>query len=75
MALTTRNDNRLTAKQVDYMELTNARKDGDCKKVKVRGGISLQLGCCNIFDPEGPHVQTFRCGSCEYRIMRKPDVD
>lgn len=67
-------DNRKTAAQAGYMELTNAHKDADCKKVRVERGISLHLGCCNLFDPDGPHVQSFKCGTCEYRIMRKPNA-
>ena len=65
-------DHRISSADAGYMELTNARKDADCKKVRVRGGISLALACCNRFEPDGAHVQSFKCGTCEYRIMEKP---
>jgi len=59
-------DDRLSAKQAGYMELKGAVKDGDCKKVRVEGGISHDLGCCNEFFPSGSHVHSFRCGTCKY---------
>ena len=65
-------DNRDTAREAGYMELTNARKDGDCDKVRVPGGVSLHLGCCNYFKPDGAHVQSFRCGTCKHKEMHKP---
>ena len=58
--------NRLTAAQAGYMELSGAKKDGDCRKVAVEGGISQELGCCNEFQPESGETQRFRCGDCEY---------
>jgi hypothetical protein len=61
--------NKITASKAGYMELTNARKDSDCSKVNVPGGVSLALGCCNFFEPEGTYVQTFRCGTCEYKYL------
>ena len=57
---------RLTAAQAGYMELAGAVKDGDCKKVKVEGGISKERGCCNEFQPEDGKVAQFRCGKCVY---------
>ena len=59
---------RLTAKQVDYMELKGAHKDADCDKVYVVGGISKELGCCNAFKPRDSKVDELRCGEC--RFMR-----
>lgn len=59
-------DSRLTAKQVAYMELAGAKKDSDCRKVNVSGGISSKLGCCNEFQPKNSDVSAFRCGTCEY---------
>lgn len=48
------------------MELEGARKDGDCAKVQVAGGVSKERGCCNFFEPDGRGVKAFRCGLCEY---------
>ena len=59
-------DGRLSASEAGYMELQGAHKDADCRKVKVDGGVSKQLGCCNEFQPESKSVQQFRCGNCEY---------
>lgn len=59
-------DNRITAAVAGYMELEGAVKDGDCKIVRVDGGISKQLGCCNHFEPESSAVKQFRCGTCTF---------
>ncbi len=56
---------KLTAKSAGYMELTDAKKDGDCAIVMVRGGVSKQLGCCNKYLPQ-PGAKEFRCGKCIY---------
>lgn len=61
-------DKRLSAKSVAYMELKGAVKDADCKKVRVEGGVSSDLGCCNAFQPDGDSVRSFRCGTCEYLV-------
>ena len=58
-------DVRVAGDKVGYMELSGAVKDGDCHKVAVEGGVSSQLGCCNIFDPL-KRANQFRCGTCEY---------
>jgi hypothetical protein len=47
-----------------YMELAYARKDATCKIVK--GQVSGELGCCNLFQPESKDTDEFRCGTCEY---------
>ena len=60
-------DSRLSAAQAGYMELADAKKDADCRKVAVADGISSELGCCNEFQPETKDTQRFRCGDCEYR--------
>lgn len=57
---------RMTASAAGYMELSGAKKDADCVKVYVKGGVSKDLGCCNEFQPESKAVQEFRCGKCEY---------
>jgi hypothetical protein len=57
--------------QSGYMELAGARKDADCGKVEVKGGISMELGCCNYFEPENSSVSAFRCGNCEYHEQKK----
>jgi hypothetical protein len=48
------------------MELQGATKDGDCSKVDVEGGVSLDRGCCNEFEPEDEQTDTFSCGNCKY---------
>lgn len=47
-----------------YMELTGASNDATCRK--VQGGISQELGCCNLFEPKDTHVTRFKCGSCQH---------
>ncbi len=53
------------------MELQGAKKDGDCSKVSVIGGISRQLGCCNLYEAKNKSVTEFRCGVCEYAKAAK----
>lgn len=48
------------------MELAGAQKDGACSKVDVQGGVSLDLGCCNFYEPQDPSVDQFKCGECKY---------
>jgi hypothetical protein len=48
------------------MELQGATKDGDCSKVDVQGGVSLDRGCCNEFEPQDASTDTFSCGNCKY---------
>lgn len=60
---------RVDSKIAGYMELPGAQKDGDCVRVKVAGGISKRLGCCNLFEPE-KGVKLFSCGTCEYVTER-----
>lgn len=64
---------RISAKQAGYMELPGAKKDGDCRKVEVEGGISQKLGCCNLFEQGKGAENQFRCGTCEYHIKAKDD--
>lgn len=52
--------------QAGYMELAGAEKDGDCQKVEVQGGVSLDKGCCNLFEPQDEQVDQFKCGTCKY---------
>ena len=59
-------DGRMSASAAGYMELEGAKKDGDCRKVNVKGGVSKELGCCNEFEPESEKAEAFRCGLCEY---------
>ncbi len=58
---------RMTPEEAGYMELSGAKKTGDCKIVAVPGGVSFQLGCCNEFEAFDESVQKFSCGTCEYR--------
>ena len=60
-------DAKVPESQAGYMELSGAQKDAECKKVDVQGGISSNLGCCNLFEPQDETVQQFKCGNCEYR--------
>jgi hypothetical protein len=52
--------------QAGYMELQGAVKDGDCSHVDVEGGVSLDRGCCNEFEPQDEQTDTFSCGNCKY---------
>lgn len=63
---------KLSSSEADYMELSGAKKDADCSKVEVKGGISSRLGCCNEFEPN-KGVDSFKCGSCEYRVTAAKD--
>ena len=57
-------DERVSAEAAGYMEFEGAVKDADCKIVKVTGGVSSDLGCCNLFGKTS--VKKFSCGTCEY---------
>ena len=48
-----------------YMELPGAVKDGGCLIVDVRGGVSKDLGCCNLFFWDGSK-KLFSCGTCKH---------
>jgi hypothetical protein len=67
------NDERIPEKEAGYMELQGARKDADCRKVAVKGGVSSALGCCNHFEPESRATRKFTCGTCEYLISEGKD--
>lgn len=56
---------RASAKEAGYMELDGAKKDGDCAIVEVEGGVSRDLGCCNLVKPT-VGAKKFTCGLCEY---------
>lgn len=58
-------ESRVSEQEAGYMELDGAQKDADCETVVVQGGISSQLGCCNLFDPQGG-AQVFSCGTCTH---------
>ncbi len=58
---------RKSAKEAGYLELKDAIKDGDCEKVDVPGGVSFELGCCNLFEAESEDTDKFSCGTCEYK--------
>ncbi len=61
---------RVTAEAAGYMELEGAKKDAGCEIVQVQGGVSKELGCCNLFKPEAGAAQ-FRCGKCTELINRR----
>ena len=56
---------KTSAEEAGYMELEGAQKDADCQIVDVPDGVSSQLGCCNLFDPQ-QGTQVFSCGTCNY---------
>ncbi|MGH9483082.1 MAG: hypothetical protein ACRD1L_13420 [Terriglobales bacterium] len=58
-------NSRLRERAAGYMELAGAHKDGDCGLVQVRGGVSGERGCCNLFDPSAG-AQAFECSTCEH---------
>ena len=57
---------RIDERAAGYLELPGAVKDGDCQVVEVAGGISQDLGCCNLFGLKGGAEKLFSCGTCEY---------
>lgn len=59
-------DERVSARVAGYLELPGASKDADCSRVKVSGGVSRALGCCNLFGWDSGAVKKFSCGTCEY---------
>ncbi len=59
------NTPKLDANYSGYMELEGAKKDGDCKIIYVDGGISKELGCCNLYHPKDG-AKRFNCGQCKY---------
>lgn len=56
---------KVSADTAGYMELEGAKKDAGCHIVNVIGGVSTQLGCCNLFKHVRPPKQ-FRCGTCKF---------
>lgn len=63
---------KISEQQAGYLELEGAQKDADCTKVQVDGGVSSNLGCCNIFDANDG-AQSFSCGNCEYLAGSTPE--
>lgn len=55
---------RINEQAAGYMELPDAKKDGECLVVAVGGGISRDKGCCSNFWP--PTAKAFKCGACDY---------
>lgn len=62
---------RIDADKAGYMELEGATKTGNCKIVFVQSGVSKELGCCNLFDPQSRKTKRFNCGNCEYVVSLK----
>lgn len=60
------NKKRANEHSAGYMELGGAVKDGDCEIVDVSGGVSSDLGCCDLFWPESKAARKFSCGTCEF---------
>ncbi len=61
---------RISSTAAGYMELEGARKDGECRVVEVKNGVSGQLGCCNLYNPM-KGAQLFNCANCEYFSQAK----
>lgn len=61
---------RVPSQTAGYMELPGATKDADCKRVEVHGGVSSDLGCCNLFEWMKDRSKKFSCGTCEYLRRR-----
>ena len=61
---------KLDERAAGYMELEGARKDLECEIVDVKNGISLELGCCNLYDPV-KGADEFKCGECTYARQAK----
>lgn len=55
-----------------YMELSGAVKDASCSIVNVEGGVSKNLGCCNLYDPV-KGAKKFDCGNCD-KLMEKSNA-
>jgi len=66
---------RISERAAGYMELAGAQKDGDCQVVEVDGGISQDLGCCNVFGLKSGKPKEFRCGTCEYVVSGQGEYD
>ena len=60
-------DSRIPQSKAGYMELVGAKKDADCRKVNVSGGVSLERACCDHFQPESRYTTKFSCGTCSYQ--------
>ena len=60
------NHHRISGAKAAYMELKGAKKDGDCSKVEVPGGISRDRGCCNLYSPQKDDTTVFDCGHCHH---------
>lgn len=67
-------DTRISAKEAEYMELLGAAKDADCLEVRVPGGVSSKLGCCDKYKPGTKSVEEFRCGVCKYVQLKAADA-
>lgn len=65
-ALGSLNVRRVSGDDAGYMELGGALKDADCEKVEVDGGVSSDLGCCDLYEPANDKVKQFKCGVCKY---------
>lgn len=61
---------KVPAKVAGYMELPGATKDAGCRRVDVTGGVSQDLGCCNLFEFDKRKAKKFSCGTCEYLQLR-----
>ena len=60
---------KISEQAAGYMELAGAKKDAGCQIVDVKGGVSSELGCCNLFFPKAKKVQRFHCEDCKYRVV------
>jgi len=65
-----KDDRRISYEAAGYMELAEAEKDSDCAKVSVPGGVSSELGCCNFYEPQAKFTKSFKCGVCDYLVLK-----
>ena len=72
-AVSPQNQAKIPEAQAGYMELAGAEKDGDCSKVAIPEGVSLDRGCCNYFEPQDENTDTFSCGNCKYGSEMQSD--
>jgi rubrerythrin len=58
-------DAKIDAAAAGYVELDGATKDADCSIVAIAGGVSKELGCCNLFKGVDG-ADEFKCGECKF---------
>ena len=62
---------KASEQEAGYLELTGAIKNAGCSKVNVAGGVSAELGCCNLFRLNEAATKKFSCGTCKFVLNAK----